>query len=267
MRDFFPLGLVLFGFAAGMLVNFIVDWLYLNRNAISNDCISAIRDAGWFLYLVWPWTIPTCDGRKKIRVMVVNLVFACAAPWLWQLPSTKISFSWGYPLLMYFAIIVIMDLEHRIVLHEVSLFGAIFGAGLGIWRHGWFDTILGAIAGFGLMYVMYKLGEVYLRWESKRRGIEIDEVALGFGDVNIAGVLGLILGWPGVFTSLILGVLSGGIISFLYLVYRKLSGKHRDFEAIPYAPFLIFGAIFLLYFRGFIYSTLLENPVLLSALH
>jgi len=35
--------------------------------------------------------------------------------------------------------------------------------------------------------------------------METDEVALGFGDVNLAGIMGLLLGWPGITAGLVIG--------------------------------------------------------------
>ena len=97
------------------------------------------------------------------------------------------------------------------------------------------------------MLVLFFLGEIYLRFLSKKRGEPIDEVALGFGDVNLGGVLGLILGWPGISAGLLFAILMGGLVSGGYLIYTMASKRYRPNTAIPYAPFLILGAMLLLY--------------------
>lgn len=63
---------------------------------------------------------------------------------------------------------------------------------------------------------------------------------LGRGDVRLAGLLGLFLGWAGpgsVFAGLILGTVIAGVFGVLLLV--RSAGRHR---MVPYGPFLILGA-------------------------
>jgi leader peptidase (prepilin peptidase)/N-methyltransferase len=150
---------------------------------------------------------------------------------------------------LYFAVVTVIDLEHRLILHPVSWTGAVLGLGLGIWQHGLLDTLLGGAAGFGTMFALYLLGDRFARWIARRRGKALDEVALGFGDVNLLGVIGLILGWPGIVAGLVLGILIGGLVSFLYIVGMALVRRYQAFTAIPYGPFLVASALLLLFFK------------------
>ena len=43
-------------------------------------------------------------------------------------------------------------------------------------------------------------------------------MAFGFGDVNLSGVLGLMLGWPFIVVGLVIAVLIGGVISLIYIL-------------------------------------------------
>jgi len=109
----------------------------------------------------------------------------------------------------------------------------VLGLGLGVWQHGLLDTLLGGAAGFGTMFALYLLGDSFARWIARRRGEALDEVALGFGDVNLLGVIGLILGWPGIVAGLVLGILIAGLVSFLYLScgngpHAALQSFHSD---------------------------------------
>jgi leader peptidase (prepilin peptidase)/N-methyltransferase len=97
------------------------------------------------------------------------------------------------------------------------------------------------------MFGLYYLGDLFARWMARMRGKVLDEVALGFGDVMLSGVLGLILGWPGIVAGLVLAILLGGVVSMVYIVYRMIRHSYQPFIAIPYAPFLIIGTILLLY--------------------
>ena len=40
------------------------------------------------------------------------------------------------------------------------------------------------------------LGVLIIKLINRRRGQPVNDVAFGFGDVNLSGVLGLMLGWP-----------------------------------------------------------------------
>ena len=114
--------------------------------------------------------------------------------------------------------VVVIDLEHRLILHPVSIAGAVLAAIFGVWKHGWVETLIGGAAGFGMMWLLYLFGELFAKWMARRRGGLANEVALGFGDVNLAGVLGLLLGWPGIVLGLFLTILLGGVVSLLYIL-------------------------------------------------
>ncbi len=61
----------------------------------------------------------------------------------------------------------------------------------------------------------------------------------GLGDVKLGGLIGLILGFPAVFTGLLAGMVLGGLGAGVML----LSGRARLQTAIAYGPYLAGGAI------------------------
>ena len=78
-----------------------------------------------------------------------------------------------------------------------------------------------------------------------------DEEALGGGDVFLAGVLGLMLGWPNIVLGLIYGVLVGGFVSLLAIIQLLIKRRYAEntmMTFIPYGPSLILGAFYVLYF-------------------
>ncbi len=66
-------------------------------------------------------------------------------------------------------------------------------------------------------------------------------VGVGMGDVKLAGIVGMYLGWAGGLGALLLGmvvtVLSAGLGAVLLLVTRRT----RRSGSVPYGPFMIFG--------------------------
>jgi prepilin signal peptidase PulO-like enzyme (type II secretory pathway) len=75
---------------------------------------------------------------------------------------------------------------------------------------------------------------------------------LGFGDVILGGVLGLILGWPGILASIFLTILFAGAVSFLYIMLMVLLRRYQSNQTLPYGPFLVMGAATLIYFHGLV---------------
>lgn len=249
MLEILPLIVVVFGFVTGMLVNFIVVKLYISRNILDEECSLEIDNLGWLQYLFWPFQSKECLPKHNRRIFVVNLILAVISYWLWFTPPYKVEFWWGFIVMAYFMVVVVMDLEYRVVLYPVSIAGGIIAGLIGIYLHQIPKTLIGGLAGYFVMYLLYKFGEVFGRKMGEWRGQPLEEEALGFGDVYISGIIGLLLGWPGIITGLILGVLFGGAGSLIHMAVMLIRKKFKAFEPIPYAPYLVLGCVTLLYFR------------------
>jgi prepilin signal peptidase PulO-like enzyme (type II secretory pathway) len=72
---------------------------------------------------------------------------------------------------------------------------------------------------------------------------------IGRGDVKLAGVLGLYLGWLGQATwmiGVVLGFMFGGLVALALLVTRKATRKSE----MPFGPYMIAGAIVAILLSG-----------------
>ena len=239
-------GMIVLSILAGLFANYLSDVLPQTRGLSKPRCTQCNQTLGIPQYLLLQ-PCRNCKAKRSTRIWIVQIFYPLAFIYLTFFPPNRLGMWIGAGLLLYFGLVVIMDLEYRIILNPISLAGAVIGVSTGLYIHGWKTTLLGGIAGFGIMWVLYYLGVIYLRYLSKKRGEPIDEVALGFGDVNLGGVLGLILGWPGITAGLLIAILIGGLISGIYIVFTLVSKRYRPNTAIPYAPFLILGAMLLLY--------------------
>ncbi len=173
---------------------------------------------------------------------------------IWAIPGQILPFALAWVLLDYLAVVFVIDIEHRVILHSVSIVGAVLGLGIGIFlrggksiTNGITSTLLGGAVGFGTMLIFYFLGELFVKYMSKKRGLPADEVALGFGDVNLSGILGLLLGWRAILACLLYAVLAGGLVGVVFIIGMLVAKKYKAFTAIPYAPFLILSAIYFLF--------------------
>ena len=236
----------LLGLISGLAVNYFSDVLPVTRKFSAPDCRSCGKVIPWREYLLHR-RCPACGARppaKKFAIYAVCILgmlsLAAYSPGRLPLLETWLLFS-------YLVLVGVIDLEYRLVLHPVSIAGAVLTFAAGAQLHGTLPTILGGAAGFGIMLALYYLGDLFARWMAKRRGQELDEVALGFGDVILSGVLGLLLGWPGITAGLVLAILIGGLASLIFLVAKAVTHSYQPFSAIPYAPFLILGAVILIF--------------------
>lgn len=239
-------GVVLLGICAGLLVNYLSDVLPLTRRLSPPLCVHCNKTVPLARFVRYQHCLQ-CGASRTIRCLVVQSAYPAAFLWFLFMPPVRLGFWIAAGLLIYLGVVVVIDLEHRVVLHPVSLAGAFFGLAIGWKLRGLQPTLLGGMAGFVIMLGLYAAGEGFARFLAWMRKQKIDEVALGFGDVNLSGVLGLLLGWPGITAGLFLAIVLGGLISFGYILVAKVRRRYQMFTAIPYAPFLILGAVILLY--------------------
>lgn len=237
---------ILLGLVSGLVINYLADVLPLTRRFSSPICVHCETELSWFDFVLGR-RCPQCSQPRPIRFWIVLVAIIVGAAWLWIKPVPRFGFGIGFAIILYLTLVATIDIEHRLILHPTSWFGAILGLGVGFWLHGLWYTILGGLAGFLVMLALYYLGAWFARWMARLRGEQLDEVALGFGDVNLSGILGLLLGWPGILAGLVLAILLGGLVSLFFMVGQVVMRKYQPFSAIPYAPFLILGAVLLLY--------------------
>lgn len=203
-----------------------------------------------------------CGTRRSLRTWLVLLLTIASFAYFWLFPPNALGSPISMIVLIYFGIITVIDLEHRLILHSTSLVGAVLGLIVGTYIHSHTDgflggignSLLGGLFGFGVMFLLYQFGTLVARFRARKMQAagqaDDEEEALGGGDVYLLGVLGLMLGWPLIFNALILGILFGGAVSLLFVVGLLISRRYSS-EAlmtfIPYGPYFIISAFYLLF--------------------
>jgi prepilin signal peptidase PulO-like enzyme (type II secretory pathway) len=238
---------VLSGFFAGILINYCCDILPITRRLTVPVCLHCQARMPWRDY----WLLKDCTNcqhyRAKKRSILVLLLATIISLLVWLYPSPRFSYWIALPLLTYFAIVTVIDIEHRVVLYQTTIAGALICGAVGIYLHGILVSLEGGIAGFLFMLVLYYAGVGYIHFVIKKRGGSDEDVALGFGDVSLSGVQGLLLGWPGITAGLFFAIIFAGLFSTVLLVTSLIRKSYSPSLAIPYVPFLILGAVFLLF--------------------
>jgi len=63
----------------------------------------------------------------------------------------------------------------------------------------------------------------------------------------VGAVIGLMVGFPEIIQSLTLTIIVAGVFSLIYMLVMLLTHRYRLGMAFPYAPFMIAGAIYILF--------------------
>lgn len=91
-------------------------------------------------------------------------------------------------------------------------------------------SFVGALLGMAALFLLYFML------------VLVHPAGMGFGDVKLAGVLGLYLGWLGwaeVAVGGFLGFLFGGVVGAGMMLVRKAGRKSQ----LPFGPFMLIGAL------------------------
>ncbi len=192
-------------------------------------------------------------GRKPVFRNWLVLIFTIAAFILVGIyPMGGLNFWATIPILLFFGVILVIDIEHHVILFETSLLGFVLLFFYGNYMQnfslqGLIMTSLGGISAFIIMLIIYFFGIFFSRLMSKSRKEEASEPGLGFGDVYAAAFLGFFVGWPYSFGMIIIAILLSGIYSFFYLAIKAVMKKYQVYATIPYAPFLVLAAVSIFY--------------------
>lgn len=254
---------ILLGWVSGLFVNYASDVLPQTRRFSQPTCPQCQTPYSWVDYLTLR-ACRSCGRMRSLRTWLVQIVAVTSFAYFWLFPSKALGIPLGMLVLIYFGIITVIDLEHRLILHPTSLVGAVLGLIVGTYIHSRIDqnglligvgkSLLGGLFGFAIMFLLYQFGALVAKYRARRMQAagqaDDEEEALGGGDVYLAGVLGLMLGWPFIWDALILGVLLGGVISVLLILVlfaRRRYSSQALMTFIPYGPYFIASAFFMLF--------------------
>jgi len=238
---------MLCGVIVGILANYLADVLPRHRRLTKPVCLECGENRQVEEFLTGK-PCRHCGKKNAIRYWSVILATTMLSIAAGVLPAGKMPFIAAEILLLIFSVMVITDIEFRVILEQVSGAGYVAAALTGWFINGFMKTILGGICGFLIFLGLYYLGKVFARRMSRNREVPVDEEALGFGDVNLAGVIGLLTGFPYVLPALLCAVILGGLASGVIIIVSLINKRYEAFQAIPYGPFIILGGILVLYF-------------------
>jgi len=192
--------------------------------------------------------------RHPLTEITMAILFAYIAAY--YPPSARSIWWWGH--IVFLVLITVIDLEHRLILFVViipaclwAILGAALAAPLINTRVVFADYLIGGGAGFLTFSLLYLGGIAFNRSISKARGIQIEETAFGYGDVLLALLSGLILGWQALIFALVIAIFAGGAGALIYLTFRAfVQQDYEMFTALPYGQYIVFGTLIMLLWRA-----------------
>ena len=234
----------LFGLAVGSFLNVVIWRVPRGESVVAPrshcpQCLHGIRARDEVPVLSWlllRGRCRDCGARISVRYPLVELLTGA----LFVAVSIRFHDAIGLlPAYLYLAALgvalALIDLDVRKLPNALTLpayFVGPFLLAVAVLSHddgGW-DALLRALGGLAAMYGFY-----FVLWYVTRgRG-------MGFGDVKLAGVLGLFLaflGWNVWLVGLFAGFFVGGVVSILLLAAGRAERKSR----VPYGPFMLTGA-------------------------
>jgi leader peptidase (prepilin peptidase)/N-methyltransferase len=124
-----------------------------------------------------------------------------------------------------FIVLLVIDLEHGLILNKIVYPALAVALLIDVFMPQ--PGIISGVIGGGIGLVLFLLV------------VLISRGGMGWGDVKMAALIGLVTGFPLVFVALLLGIILGGLVAGVLLLFKIKKRK----EAIPFAPFLSLATI------------------------
>jgi leader peptidase (prepilin peptidase)/N-methyltransferase len=200
----------------------VLSWLALKGRCRScSSPISArypiveLATGGFFALVaaaVWPWTAVPTEAAPLVAALLELVAF------LW-LAGASVALA-------------IIDVEHHrlpdaIVLPSYAVGLVLLGTSSAL--SGEWDALLRGVVGLAALFVFY------LALALVKPG------AMGLGDVKLAGVLGLWLGWLG-WGELVVGAFAAFLLGGLFSIVLLATRRAQRTGGIPFGPWMLAGA-------------------------
>ena len=236
---------------AGGVINNFADQLPRKSRLtrpLCDRCHTPLPPQRWFALTRSLFGGCSCSADRVPRHVIVELAAILVLSGLKVSSPAGMQFWLLALLLACFGLIIIIDLEHRLILNVVLAMTAVAALSYGLLgtHRRWGETLGGGVAGYGLMHLVFLGGRLFVRAAGRRQDTASTEFALGRGDVSLGAIIGLAAGWPGVLPALFHGVCAGGSGAPII----RLRRDYRLFTAMPYGLFLVSGAAAFLWLQA-----------------
>lgn len=245
------------GVVVGSFLNVCIDRLPLGKSLIfpQSHCdacqhrLSLVDLIPVFAYLWLRGRCRYCQARIPVRTLLVEIccgVIFFLSFWRFVLSVDNADYTafiitafWG----CIFLVLIFIDWEQKLILNRVTYPAAVVALIIlaidsllpepGILRNLnllFEPSILSGVIGGAIGFAFFLL--VFL----------INPKGMGMGDIKLAGLIGVVTGFPLVIAALLIGIFTGGLAAIVLLSLRIKGRK----DVIPYGAFLGLGPIVVL---------------------
>jgi prepilin signal peptidase PulO-like enzyme (type II secretory pathway) len=160
-------------------------------------------------------------------------------------PQSLITIIYNLLIVSGFIVIFFMDLKYGIILNKILLpLAIIIMTYLFIINPQSLVINLACGVSAFLFFLLIALGFKFIRGKD----------GMGGGDIKLAFVLGLFLGFPNIILALYLAFLTAAAVGIILILWKK---KNLKSTSLPFGPFLILGTLICLFFGNLILPKLL----------
>ena len=186
-------------------------------------------------YLLLKGTCRGCHTRISLQYPLVELLNGVLTMLLFLRFGLSLTFAVLFLFCSALVVITFIDLEHQIIPDEISLSGIVVGFIFSFflpWQS-WTNSLLGILLGGGsLLLVAYGY-----QWLTGKDG-------MGGGDIKLLAMMGAFLGWKSVLFIVFASSLIGSVVGVTIMLVQKKDSK----LAIPFGPYLAFGAVLYIFY-------------------
>lgn len=228
----------IFGAVVGSFLNVCIYRLPLNQSVVSpgSRCMGCGKSIRWYDNIpVLGWLFlkgrcRSCGASFSVRYPLVELLNAILSLLLFLKFGMTLQYGIMFVFCSALVVITFIDIDHQIIPDEISLPGIVIGfaASFFIPSQDWLSSLLGIIAGWGILAAIFY---GYL-WLTGREG-------MGGGDAKLLAMMGAFLGIKSILFIIFVSSLAGTIAGLSLMAAR---GKDRHL-AIPFGPYLALGAL------------------------
>ncbi|MBP7114620.1 MAG: prepilin peptidase [Candidatus Peribacteraceae bacterium] len=229
------LGIVLFalaGLAFGSFGNVLIYRIHSDKPITGRSmCPSCHRTLSWFelfpviSFLVLGGTCRTCHHRISLRYPFVELGSALLFVFAFTLhPADPVAALLAAFILYFLFLACVFDATYQQIPDVFTVFISIFAAISIVTSGEWVSSVCGAL--------------VMLAWFGGQW--LISRKAVGTGDIFLAAVLGLYLGFRSAVMTIVFSYMAGAIILVVMILSKKIRLKQ---QRIAYVPFLALGVL------------------------
>lgn len=231
-----------FGLLFGSFSNVLIDRIESGESVLwgRSHCDYCKKTLRWYelvpvvSFIIQLGKCRRCHHPLSLQYPLIELATALGYVWLYATIPFGIAYIAAAAILSASIVILVADYKYRIIPDEMVVIGSIAAMVylLVTGQHS-YNILLHIASAVGAVAFFYALW-----FGTKGKG-------MGFGDVKLSAMLGLILGYPGILFALYTAFLTGAMVGVILILTKNKTLKSK----IAFGPFLLLGLLIAVVFE------------------